>query len=93
MDRKSKILAVVAAMGMAAPVAVIAQTSGNSVPVYFTYYYSDATHQNLVGQIYGDCAWANGNPDVQYTLTGQQTAYSEDILFGYCGRYGWEPIT
>lgn len=93
MERKGKIFAVVAALALAVPVAVIAQTSGNSVPVYFTYYYSDATHQTQVGQIYGDCAWANGNPDVQYTLTGQQTPYSEDILFGYCGPNGWEPIT
>lgn len=92
MERKWKILAIIATIGLAAPVTVIAQTSNTSIPVYFTYYYSDASHQTEVGQMTGDCGW-NGGPSVQYSLSGQQTQYFEDVLAGYCGENGWEPIT
>lgn len=69
-----------------------AALNGAAVPVYTTYYYSDASHQTLVGTITGDCGWRWGGPFVQYTLSGTQSAYSYEELAYYCGSGGPEPI-
>jgi hypothetical protein len=66
--------------------------NGNAVPVYTTYYFSDASHETLVGVITGDCGWRWGGPYVQYTLSGSQSAYSYEELAYYCGPGGPEPI-
>ena len=68
-----------------------AQNSG-AIPVYNTYYYSDASHQTLVGVITGDCGWRWGGPYVQYRLSGTRTTYSYDELAYYCGSDGPEPF-
>lgn len=66
--------------------------SGDSIPVYTTYYYSDASHQTLVGTIRGECGWRWGGPYVQYRLSGTQTAYAYEELAYYCGDGGAEPL-
>ena len=68
-----------------------AQNSG-AIPVYNTYYYSDASHQTLVGAITGQCGWRWGGPFVQYRLWGTQTGYSDQELAYYCGPDGPEPF-
>ncbi len=69
-----------------------AARNGDAMPVYTTYYYSDDSHQTLVGTITGDCGWRWGGPYVQYTLSGTQTAHSYQELAYYCGSDGPEPI-
>lgn len=69
-----------------------AALNGDAIPVYTTYYYSDASHQTLVGSITGDCGWRWGGPYVQYRLWGTQTAHSHEELAYYCGEGGPEPI-
>lgn len=68
-----------------------AQNSG-AIPVYNTYYYSDSSHQTLVGAITGQCGWRWGGPFVQYRLWGTQTGYSDQELAYYCGPDGPEPF-
>lgn len=84
----------IAATGLFALAALTPAAALNSgaIPVYTTSYYSDASHQTLVGTITGDCGWRWGGPFVQYTLWGIQTAYSYDELAYYCGPGGPEPI-
>ena len=69
-----------------------AARDSDTIPVYNTYYYSDASQETLVGTITGDCGWRWGGPYVQYTLSGTQTAYSHEVLAYYCGPGGPEPI-
>lgn len=66
--------------------------NGGPIPVYTTYYYSDASQQTLVGIITGDCTWRWGGPYVQYTLSGTRTAYAQNELVYYCGDGGPEPL-
>jgi hypothetical protein len=69
-----------------------AAQNSDSIPVYTTYYYSDSSHQTLVGTIMGDCGWRWGGPYVQYRLFGTQTAHSYEELAYYCGPSGPEPF-
>jgi spermidine/putrescine-binding protein len=69
-----------------------AAQNSDSIPVYTTYYYSDSSHQTLVGTIMGDCGWRWGGPYVQYRLFGTQTAHSYEELAYYCGPGGPEPF-
>ncbi len=69
-----------------------AAQNSDAIPVYNTYYYSDASHETLVGVISGQCGWRWGGPFVQYRLWGTQTAYSDQELAYYCGPGGPEPF-
>lgn len=86
-----KVTAVAAAAVFAMSSPGIAQSS-QSIPVYTTIYYSDASHTTQVGTITGDCGYRWGGPYVQYSLSGVQSAYSEEYVAYYCGPGGPEPL-
>ena len=63
------------------------------IPVYNTYYYSDASKQTQVGGVYFNyCTYYNETDGAQYSLSGIQTAYSDDSLVGYCSEWTYYPI-
>lgn len=62
------------------------------VPAYRTTFYSDATHQTVVGYLHPDCR-VFPFIYVQYYLEGTITYYTEDQFVGSCGPNGWEPIS
>lgn len=63
--------------------------SAQSVPAYYTTFYSDATYQTAVGYLYPECK-VLPYVYVQYHLTGSYTRYSLDEYAFSCGEYGPE---
>jgi hypothetical protein len=59
-------------------------------PVYNTYYYSDSSHNEVVGINHGDCTYWGVVADAW--LEGQTSAYSEPILVAYCYQGNWQPL-
>jgi hypothetical protein len=60
----------------------------SSYVVYNTIFYSDAAHTTQVGFLRGGC----GRYGPQYTLTGSQSAYSEQVELGVCENGRLSPI-
>jgi hypothetical protein len=70
-------------------VAGASQANAQSVPAYYTTFYSDATYQTAVGYLYPECK-VLPYVYVQYHLTGSYTRYSLDEYAFSCGEYGPE---
>lgn len=57
------------------------------VPAYRTIFYSDASHQTMVGRLVPRCqTWPH--VDVVYQLVGTETAHSVETLAHHCGPDG-----
>ena len=66
-----------------------ASPASAQTPAYSTTYYSDSTHQTVVGHIRWTGCDRWGQPT--YQLWGTQTAYSDQELVGYCDGTNMEP--
>ncbi|MEA3010028.1 MAG: hypothetical protein QOJ91_1720 [Sphingomonadales bacterium] len=59
--------------------------------VYFTYYYSDASHSTGVGHSHFEYCTFNGRTNgAVYSVVGSSSIYHDDNLIGYCedGNFG-----
>jgi hypothetical protein len=87
MMKRLMCLAALAALASAVPTTLAAQYQQGD-PIYTTYYYSDASHSEVVGTSHGTCTWW-GPGDYH---EGGYSSYSEQVLVGYCYRGNWQPI-
>ena len=76
-------------MAVAAMLAGASQAHAQSVPAYYTTFYSDATYQTAVGYLYPECK-VLPYVYVQYHLSGTYTRYSLDEYAFSCGEDGPE---
>ena len=74
---------------VAAMLAGASLANAQSVPAYYTTFYSDDTYQTAVGYLYPECK-VLPYIYVQYHLTGTYTRYSLDQYAFSCGEYGPE---
>lgn len=74
---------------VAAMLAGASQAGAQSVPAYYTTFYSDATYQTEVGYLTPECR-VLPYVYVQYYLTGTYTRYQVDQYAFSCGEYGPE---
>ena len=86
--RIGAVLVAMAACAMPGP--ALAQYYPGEGPIYYTYYFNDAQHNQVVGIYYGDCVYTG--PLYHTYLEGQTSAYSEDVYVGYCREGIWEPL-
>jgi hypothetical protein len=76
-------------LAIAAMLAGASLANAQSVPAYYTTFYSDDTYQTAVGYLTPECK-VLPYIYVQYYLTGTYTRYSLDQYAFSCGEYGPE---
>lgn len=60
-------------------------------PAYHTTLYSDSSYTTQVGEIVWTGCNRWGHPT--YRLVGTYSYYAQDVLVGYCGEGGLEPVS
>ena len=83
-----KKLGLLSAVALSLAVGALPAGAQNGPIAYYTFFYSDASMTTLVGQLRPRCF--NGN--LTYTLSGSQSAYSEQVEGYICGPNGPEPF-